>query len=71
MCNFVETTCADLPDLFLRVFSGLGNLPPPHIRMASAGDKVLMRAGIMKGDRDYGGSKLDRLYHNLKVLLLL
>ena len=70
MCNFVETTCADLPALFLRVFSGLGNLPP-HIRRASAGDKVLMRAGILKGDRDYGGPKFDRLYHNLKVLLLL
>ena len=43
----------------------------PHMRRASAGDKVLMRAGIMKGDRDYGGPKFDRLYHNLKVLLLL
>ena len=70
MCNFVETTCADLPALFLRVFSGLGNLSH-HMRRASAGDKVLMRGGIMKGDRDYGGPKFDRLYHNLKVLLLL
>ena len=70
MCNFVETTCADLPALFLRVFSGLGNLSP-HMRRASVGDKVLMRGGIMKGDRDYGGPKFDRLYHNLKVLLLL
>ena len=41
------------------------------MRRASAGDKVLMRGGIMKGDRDYGGPKFDRLYHNLKVLLLL
>ena len=35
------------------------------------GDKALM-GGLMRGDIDImGGPKLDRLYHKLKVLLLL
>ena len=35
------------------------------------GDKTLMR-GLMRGDIDFmGGPYFDRLYHELKVLLLL
>ena len=36
------------------------------------GDKVLMEGGFMRGDIDIMGYLTsDRLYHNLKVLLLL
>ena len=34
------------------------------------GDKVLM-GGLMRGDVDLMGGDFDRLYHKLKVLLLL
>ena len=37
----------------------------------SAGDKALM-GGLVRGDKDLmGGPNFDRLYHKLKVLLLL
>ena len=36
------------------------------------GDKALMGGGLMTGDIDLmGGPNFDRLYHKLKVLLLL
>ena len=36
------------------------------------GDTALMREGLMRGDTDLmGGPNFDRLYHKLKVLLLL
>ena len=36
------------------------------------GDKALMEGGLMRGDIDLnGGANFDRLYHKLKVLLLL
>ena len=36
------------------------------------GDTVLMHGGLMRGDIDVmGGPNFDRLYHKLKVLLLL
>ena len=38
----------------------------------SAGDKALMGGGLMRGDIDLmGGPNFDRLYHKLKVLLML
>ena len=70
----METIYADLPALFLRVFPRPfrhgGCVPPPK---TSAGDKVLIW-GFMRegGHRHYGGGpKSDRLYHKLKILLLL
>ena len=36
------------------------------------GDKALNRGGLIRGDIDLmGGPNFDRLYHKLKVLLLL
>ena len=36
------------------------------------GDKALMGGGVMRGDIDLmGGPNFDRLYHKLKVLLML
>ena len=36
------------------------------------GDKALIGGGLMRGDIDLmGGPNFDRLYHKLKVLLLL
>ena len=44
---------------------------PPHMGGQVQGDKALM-GGLMSGDTDLmGGPNFDRLYHKLKVLLLL
>ena len=44
----------------------MGGICSPHM-----GDKALM-GGLMRGDIDLmGGPNFDRLYHKLKVLLLL
>ena len=48
-----------------------GFVPPPIWGEQVQGDKVLM-GRLMRGDIDLmGGPNFDRLYHNLKVLLLL
>ena len=60
----------------LRVFPrrfthGGGGVVSPHMRGKVQGDKALM-GGPMRGNIDLmGGPKFDRLYHKLKVLLLL
>ena len=59
----------DRSRVFPRPFThgGGGICPPPQVQ----GDKVLM-GGLMRGDIDLmGGPNFDRLYHKLKVLLLL
>ena len=51
----------------------MGGICPPSIwgRGQVQGDKALM-GGLMKGDIDLmGGPNFDRLYHKLKVLLML
>ena len=49
----------------------MGDLPPPHMGGQVQGDKALM-GGLMRGGIDpIGGPNFDRLYHKLKVLLLL
>ena len=57
--------------VFPRVFTH-GGICSPHIWVGQVqGDKVLIR-GLMRGDIDLmGGPDLARLYHKLKVLLLL
>ena len=48
-----------------------GESAPPHMGGQVQGDKALM-GGLMRGDIDLlGGPNLDRLYHKLKVLLML
>ena len=49
----------------------MGGFVPPIWGGQVKGDKALM-GGLMKGDIDLmGGPNFDRLYHKLKVLLLL
>ena len=69
----METIFADLPALFLRVFPRPfrhGGCVPPR---TSAEEKVLIWGFMREGEhRHYGGGpKSDRLYHKLKILLLL
>ena len=51
----------------------MGGFVPPIWGQTSAGDKVLMGGGgTHEGDTDLmGGPNSDRLYHKLKVLLML
>ena len=56
--------------VFPRPFTHGGNCPPIWGEQVQ-GDKVLM-GGLMRVDIDLmGGPNFDRLYHKLKVLLLL
>ena len=50
----------------------MGGFVPPHMGGGQVqGDKALM-GGLMRGDIDLmGGPNFDRLYHKLKVLLML
>ena len=50
-----------------------GGICPPHIGGQVQGDKALMGGGnSLSGDIDLmGGPHFDRLYHKLKVLLML
>ena len=50
----------------------MGGFVPPNVGGQKYEDKALM-GGIMRGDIDLmeGGPNFDRLYHTLKVLLLL
>ena len=52
----------------------MGGFVPPHMEGTSArGQSVNGGGGFMRGDIDLmgGGPNFDRLYHKLKVLLLL
>ena len=44
---------------------------PSHMGGQVQGDKALMGGLMRGGHRPYGGPNFDRLYHKLKVLLLL
>ena len=45
---------------------------PPHMGGTSAGGQSVNRGGLIRGGIDLmGGPNFDRLYHKLKVLLLL
>ena len=62
-----------IPRVFPGPFThGGGDLSPPIWGGQVQGDKALM-GGLMRGDIDLmgGGPNFDRLYHKLKVLLLL
>ena len=49
-----------------------GDLSPPIWGGQVQGDKMLMGGGLMRGDIDLmEGPNFDRLYHKLKVLLML
>ena len=49
----------------------MGGFVSPHMGGQVQGDKALM-GGLMRRDVDLmGGPNLDRLYHKLKVLLML
>ena len=50
----------------------MGGICAPHIGGTSAGGQSVNRGGLIRGDIDLmGGPNFDRLYHKLKVLLLL
>ena len=66
--NGVNTALTRPGRVFPRPFTHGGICLPPHM---GGGDKALM-AGLMRGDIDLmGGPNFDRLYHKLKVLLML
>ena len=52
---------------------GGGDLSPPYGGTSAGRDKALMRRTHEEGHRPYGGggANFDRLYHKLKVLLML
>ena len=54
-----------------RLHMGRG-ICPPHMGGTSAGRQSVNGGGLIRGDIDLmGGPNFDRLYHKLKVLLLL
>ena len=56
---------------FPRSFTHGGICPPPYGGGTSAGGQIV-NGGLMRGDIDpMGGPNFDRLYHKLKVLLML
>ena len=51
---------------------GGGDLSPPYGETSTEGQSVNEGGGLMRGDIDLmGGPNFDRLYHKLKVLLML
>ena len=71
--NGVNTALTLPGRVFPRLFTHGGICPPPALLMGEQvwRDKALMR-GLMRGDIDLrGGPNFDRLYHKLKVLLML
>ena len=57
--------------VFPRPFTHGGDLSPPY-GGTSAGGQSVNGGGLMRGDIDLmGGPNFDRLYHKLKVLLML
>ena len=64
----IDTTRQGFP---LAVYTWGGFVPPLIWGAQVQGDKALM-GGLMRGDIDLmGGPNFDRLYHKLKVLLML
>ena len=59
--------------VFPRLFTHLGDLSPPSYGGTSAGGQSINGRETHEGDIDLmgGGPNFDRLYHKLKVLLLL
>ena len=68
--NGVNTALTRPGRVFPRPFTH-GGICPPHMGGQVQGDKALM-GGLMRGDIDLmWGPNFDRLYHKLKVLLML
>ena len=61
------------PGLFLDLLDRHGGIcsPPPSYEGASPGGQSVNGGTCEGGHRPYGGPNFDRLYHKLKVLLLL
>ena len=69
--NGVNTALTRPGRVFPWPFTHGGGICPPHMGRTSAEDKALM-GGLMRGDIDpIGGPNFDRLYHKLRVLLML
>ena len=70
--NGVDTALTRPGRVFPRPFTH-GGICPPHMRGTSAGGQSINGGeGLMRGDIDLtGGPNFDRLYHKLKVLLML
>ena len=69
--NGVNTALTRPGRVFPRPFTH-GGICPPYMGRQVQGDKALMGGGTHEGGTDLmGGPNFDRLYHKLKVLLML